>query len=122
MTANDRQVDGTHYTQEGTIQHWDFAASQNFDYFQGQITKYVTRWRKKNGIKDLEKAKHFLEKYIELESKKLEAGGVKQFGFNNNSIAATKADLAFAGYNTREMPPKIDNTGQKHPFGWDSDK
>ena len=71
MSANDKQVDGSHYRQEGTVQHWDFAASQNFDYFQGQITKYVTRWKKKNGLKDLEKALHFLEKYIEVEKAKV---------------------------------------------------
>jgi len=67
--ANDRQVAGQHYA--AAIQHWDFAASQQFDYFQGQITKYVTRWKKKNGLDDLLKAQHFLEKYIELESERL---------------------------------------------------
>lgn len=68
--ANTYQVDGDHY-RNTEIQHWDFAASNNFDYFQGQITKYVTRWKSKNGVKDLEKAKHFLEKYLELETQKI---------------------------------------------------
>jgi hypothetical protein len=36
-----------------------------WDPFQYQITKYVMRWKDKNGIQDLEKAAHFLEKYIE---------------------------------------------------------
>ena len=72
MKANDRQVSGNHYRKNGSdIQHWDFVAAQNLDYFQGQITKYVTRWKDKNGIADLEKAKHFLEKYIEVETAKL---------------------------------------------------
>lgn len=62
--ANDRQVGGRHY--RTAIQHWDFAHSNQFDYFQGQITKYVTRWKRKGGLQDLEKAKHFLDKYIEL--------------------------------------------------------
>jgi hypothetical protein len=62
--ANSRQVGGDHYINE--IQHWDYAAFQNLDYFQGQITKYVTRWKKKGGVKDLEKALHFLQKYIEI--------------------------------------------------------
>jgi len=69
MTSNTRQVGGKHYAAE--IQHWDFAASQDFDYFQGQITKYVTRWKKKGGLDDLLKAQHFLEKYIELEIERL---------------------------------------------------
>lgn len=71
---NDRQVgkedyaDGG-YGHGGKIQHWDFAATNNFDYFQGQITKYVTRWRGKGGLKDLQKAQHFLEKYVDLVKK-----------------------------------------------------
>ena len=63
--ANTKQVGGNHY-KVGGEEHWDRVARLNLDYFQGQITKYVERWRDKNGIQDLEKAKHFLEKYIEL--------------------------------------------------------
>lgn len=63
-TANDRQVGGSHY--RAKIQHWDFAWDNEMDYFQGQITKYVARWKNKNGLQDLQKAQHFLEKYIEL--------------------------------------------------------
>lgn len=69
-SANDRQVGGTHYRSD--IQHWDFVVANNLDYFQGQITKYVTRWRNKNGLNDLEKARHFLDKYIEL----VKSGGI----------------------------------------------
>ena len=64
MKANDKQVAGTHYRSE--IQHWDFVVANDLDYFQGQITKYVTRWKKKNGLSDLLKAQHFLDKYIEI--------------------------------------------------------
>lgn len=70
MSANDRQVGVGDYQGGGyraaPIQHWDFAWACGMDYFQGQITKYVTRWRQKGGLQDLEKAQHFLEKYIEL--------------------------------------------------------
>ena len=69
--ANDRQVGGQHY--DKPIQHWDYVAANNLDYFAGQITKYVSRWKDKNGIQDLEKAKHFLEKYIEVEKARLES-------------------------------------------------
>lgn len=62
--ANDRQVGGKHY--QSKIQHWDFVAANNLDYFQGQITKYVARWKNKGGVEDLKKARHFLDKYIEL--------------------------------------------------------
>lgn len=69
MAANDKQVAGGHY-QKQKIQHWDYVVANDLDYFQGQITKYVSRWKDKNGIQDLEKAAHFLEKYIEVEKAK----------------------------------------------------
>lgn len=65
MDANERQVAGDHYRRQ-RIQHWDYVAANGLDYFQGQITKYVSRWRDKGGVQDLEKAMHFLQKYIEL--------------------------------------------------------
>src|SRR5215469_7335598 len=64
MSANQRQVGGNHY--QSNLQHWDYVVANNLDYFQAQITKYVTRWKRKGGIRDLEKAQHFLEKYIEV--------------------------------------------------------
>jgi hypothetical protein len=70
--ANDRQEGGDHY--KSSIQHWDFVAANDLDYFQGAITKYVARWKKKNGLMDLKKARHFLDKYIEL----VEAGIYKE--------------------------------------------
>ena len=65
QNPNDLQVGGNHY-HSGTIQHWDYVAANNLDYFQGQITKYVARWRDKGGVQDLLKARHFLDKYIEV--------------------------------------------------------
>lgn len=62
--ANTRQVGGSHYA--SPYQHWDFVHDAKLDYFQAQVTKYVYRWRKKNGTEDLSKAAHVLQKYIEL--------------------------------------------------------
>lgn len=62
-TANARQVGGSHY-QRG-IQHWDYVLSKGIPYMEAQIIKYVERWEEKNGIQDLYKAQHFLEKLIE---------------------------------------------------------
>lgn len=64
--SNSRQVGGNHYAKHGNLQHWDVVAKFNLDYFQGQITKYVMRWKDKGGVQDLEKARHFLDKYIEV--------------------------------------------------------
>lgn len=60
-TANDRQVGGTHY-QANEYQHWDFVTDLRLPYLLGVATKYVSRWRDKNGVEDLEKALHYLEK------------------------------------------------------------
>ena len=66
MDANNKQVGGTHY--KTPIQHWDYVVANDLDYFQAQITKYVTRWKKKGGMQDLQKARHFLDKYIEVQT------------------------------------------------------
>jgi hypothetical protein len=67
MGANDRQVGGVHYKQGGE-EHWDrMWRLHGRGYFVGCVTKYVERYHLKNGLQDLEKAKHFLEKLIELE-------------------------------------------------------
>lgn len=69
-TANERQVGGTHYSQtaKGGRQHWDEAWDEYREaWFVLNIKKYITRYRKKDGIKDLEKARHYLDKLIEKE-------------------------------------------------------
>lgn len=71
-SANDHQCGGDHYRRYGKLQHWDVVAHFDLDYFQGQITKYVMRWKDKNGLEDLLKARHFLDKYIELQQTKKE--------------------------------------------------
>lgn len=66
--ANQRQEGGSHYKMsEGVLEHWDIVAQHELSYFQGNITKYVMRYKKKNGIEDLKKARHYLDKLIELE-------------------------------------------------------
>jgi len=64
--ANERQVGGDHYFKKGDLQPWDIAAIFGLDFFQGNVVKYVMRWKDKGGVEDLEKAQHYLEKYIEV--------------------------------------------------------
>ena len=66
--SNSKQVDGNHYQTE--IQPWDFIEANNLTFIEGNIVKYVARHRKKNGVRDLMKAKHYLEKLIEIEQSK----------------------------------------------------
>jgi len=66
-TANDEQVGGDHYRMPaGTPEHWDIVIMHGLNYMEGQITRYVFRCRKKNGIEDLYKARHYIDKYIEM--------------------------------------------------------
>lgn len=63
------QVDGNHYKDQA-IQPVEYIHANNIGYMEGNVIKYVSRWRKKNGIKDLEKAKHYIDLLIELEARK----------------------------------------------------
>jgi Protein of unknwon function (DUF3310). len=65
MSANDKQVAGGHYRKQ-VIQPWDYIALNGIPYLEGNVIKYVSRWRDKGGIADLEKAKHYIDKIIEL--------------------------------------------------------
>lgn len=60
---NEKQVGGDHY--KIAIQPWDYIIANNLGYLEGNVIKYVSRHAKKNGVQDLEKAKHYLEKLIE---------------------------------------------------------
>lgn len=63
--ANDMQVGGDHYM-DRQIQPWDYIVSNDLGFLEGNIIKYVTRWKYKNGVDDLRKAQHYLAKLIEV--------------------------------------------------------
>jgi hypothetical protein len=65
---NDIQIGGDHYKTK-TIQPWDFIAANKLGYFEGNVVKYVSRWRDKGGVDDLRKARHYLDKLLEIEEK-----------------------------------------------------
>ena len=72
--ANKRQVGGDHYMNMG-VQPWKAMESwmtdeQLIGFMMGNVIKYVARWQDKNGIEDLRKASHYLEKLIEVELKR----------------------------------------------------
>ena len=71
MTALNKQVAGDHY-KDLPIQPVQYIYANALGYFEGNVVKYISRWRKKNGLADLEKAKHYIELLIELESRKLD--------------------------------------------------
>jgi hypothetical protein len=51
------------------FQPTEYIQANNLGWCEGNVVKYVTRWKDKDGIKDLEKALHYLEILIELEKK-----------------------------------------------------
>ena len=61
-----KQVGGMHY-KDMAIQPVEYAYRNNIPFLEGNIIKYVSRWKSKNGIADLEKAKHCIELLIDLE-------------------------------------------------------
>ncbi|AJO79105.1 DUF3310 domain-containing protein [Pseudomonas sp. MRSN 12121] len=68
MSALEKQVSGSHY-KALKIQPIEYIHANGIPFAEGSVIKYVTRWRDKGGIADLEKAKHFIELLIELEQK-----------------------------------------------------
>ena len=64
MSAKDYQIGGSHYKDKG-IQPIDYIMTNRLGFCEGNVIKYVSRWRDKNGLDDLLKAKHYLEFLIE---------------------------------------------------------
>jgi hypothetical protein len=74
-------VGGDHYkSKEGKAHNWEqIPGEEHWDrqwrlygpsYFIGNITAYLERYPDKNGLEDLHKARHYLDKLIELETER----------------------------------------------------
>lgn len=68
MSALETQINGRHY-KDLAIQPVEYIHANQIPYMEGNVIKYVTRWRAKGGVADLHKAKHYIELLIELEQK-----------------------------------------------------
>ena len=62
--ASKKQIGGSHYLGY-QIQPIDFIIKNNIGFVEGNIIKYVIRFKEKGGVQDLEKAKHYIELLIE---------------------------------------------------------
>lgn len=62
---NTTQVNGDHYDNE--IEPVHIMVALNFNWFEGEILKYVSRHRRKNGVSDLNKAIHICDMSIDLD-------------------------------------------------------
>ena len=56
-------INPNHY-KKGNIEVIEYILDQKFNYLEGNIIKYVSRYKHKNGLEDLNKAKWYLERLI----------------------------------------------------------
>lgn len=90
------QEGGDHY--QADYQHWDWVIDAEIGYLAGNATKYVSRWRKKNGIDDLKKALTYVDKMIA--TRKNSDWHYRPCRWRTNE--ATKRFVASAGLNEAE--------------------
>lgn len=94
--ANKTMVGGGHYHQGNKgFQHWDLVTYNKLGYFEGQITRYISRARYKNGLEDYRKAHHYVLKMKELFS--IRIGGV--FGFFERRVYEPQHSDGVVSYN-----------------------
>ena len=67
--ANTIQHGGQHY-KALAIQPWDYITSNDIGFLEGNAIKYLTRWRQKGGLEDVRKARHYIDKLLEIETEK----------------------------------------------------
>lgn len=53
------------YNKRGELECWDVILDQEMNFLEGSVLKYLWRYKEKNGIHDLEKAKVYIDKIIE---------------------------------------------------------
>jgi hypothetical protein len=59
-TYSKNQIGGNHY-KNMAIQPFDYITANNIGFAEGCVIKYVSRWKEKGGVQDLDKAIHFLQ-------------------------------------------------------------
>jgi hypothetical protein len=64
MKSSKKQVGGNHYLKY-KIQPVDFIIKNNIGFVEGNIIKYILRFKEKGGVQDLLKAKHYIELLID---------------------------------------------------------
>jgi hypothetical protein len=64
MKSYKKQVGGSHY-KKYKIQLVEFIVKNNIGFVEGNVIKYVLRFKEKGGVLDLEKAKHYIELLID---------------------------------------------------------
>ncbi len=63
------QVGGGHY-KDLKIQPIEYIHANSLGYCEANVVKYISRWKSKGGLQDLEKVKHYVDLLIKLEGLK----------------------------------------------------
>jgi|GEM_PF-803989 len=113
MSALTKQSGGSHY-KNLAIQPVEYIHANGIGYMEGNVIKYVTRWKQKGGVADLEKAKHYIDLLIELEMgkeavdapKPAESGDgwIQWYGGDCPVPAGTMVRVRFRNGNEHEGP------------------
>jgi len=61
--ALDTQIGGGHY-KAMKIQPIEYTLANNLGFCEGNVIKYISRYKAKNGVEDLQKAKHYIDLLI----------------------------------------------------------
>ena len=64
MTPTKDNINPEHYTQG--IECIDYIISKKMNFLEGNVIKYITRYKMTNGLEDLEKAQWYLNQLIEI--------------------------------------------------------
>ena len=77
MKALETQIGGNHY-KDMALQPLEFIMANNLPYCEANCIKYLCRYKSKNGLQDLLKAKHYLDILIEHEQRTDKSGNSKE--------------------------------------------
>ena len=77
-TLMNRNIISPDYYQKGNIEVTDFIIDQSMSFLEGNVVKYITRYKEKSGIEDLRKARWYLEKMIEEQVKHSENNKIRR--------------------------------------------
>lgn len=88
MKALETQIGGNHY-KDMNIQPLEFIMANNMPYCEANIIKYVCRYKSKNGLQDLLKARHYLDILIEHDQRRTKSGDSEEGSGVSNTLPTT---------------------------------
>lgn len=103
-TAFSEQIGGSHY-KDMPFQPIKLISMLDLDFFQGNVVKYVSRYKLKDGVRDLEKAKHYCRMAMETEKSSprlsmtiLQAVFISEGFVTSNGLSKWVADIIIYVY------------------------